>query len=288
MRARSARPSLVLLLLGACGGSAVVPAVSAPRPSAAASTSASTPATAEPLADSVHVRMGVPRDADPSNDLLLDRGDYVLSYNASRGGANWVAWELDLHWLGAVKRKDQFRADEGLPPALYRVTPKDYARSGFDRGHLCPSADRTGSEEDNAQTFLMTNMQPQLHELNAGPWEDLEEYARGLARAQKDVYLVAGGIFAKEPRTLGHGVAIPEQSFKVLVAVDHGAGPETVGRATTLFAVRMPNAAGVRDKPWRAYVVPVDEVEAATGYDFLTRVPRPLQEELEARAVPPP
>ena len=242
----------------------------------------------DPFAGSVHVRMGVPRDADPSDDVLLDRGAYVMSYNPSRGVANWVAWELDAHWMGSVKRKDQFRPDEGLPPALYRVTPKDYARSGFDRGHMCPSADRSSREEDNAQTFLMTNMQPQLHELNAGPWEELEAYARELARAQKDVYLVAGGIFAKEPRTIGHGVAVPDESFKVLVAVDHGGGPEAVGRATPLFAVRMPNAAGARDKPWRAYVVPVDAVEAATGYDFLARISQPLQDELEARAATPP
>jgi len=134
----------------------------------------------------------------------------------------------------------------------------------------------------------MTNMQPQLHELNAGPWEDLEEYARGLARADKDVYLVAGGIFAKEPRTIGHGVAVPDESFKILVAVDRGGGPGAVGRATPLFAVRMPNATGVRDKAWRAYVVPVDAVEAATGYDFLTRIPQPLQDELEASVATPP
>lgn len=219
---------------------------------------------------------------------MLDRGGYVMSYNAARGVANWVAWELDERWLGAVKRKDQFRPDEGLPADLYRVTPKDYARSGFDRGHMCPSGDRTRTEEENAQTFLMTNMQPQLHELNAGPWEELEDYARGLARAQKDVYLVAGGIFAKEPRTIGHGVAVPDESFKVLVAVDHDGGPGAVSRATPLFAVRMPNAAGAREKPWRAYVVSVDAVEAATGYDFLDRVPRPLQDELESRTATPP
>ena len=59
-------------------------------------------------------------------------------------------------------------------------------------------------------------------------------------------------------------------------------------RTTPLFAVRMPNAAGARDKPWRAYVVSVDAVEAATGYDFLDRVPRPLQDELEARDAAPP
>ena len=71
--------------------------------------------------------------------------------------------------------------DPALPAALYHPTPHDFAHSGYDRGHLCPSADRDADPGSNSLTFLMTNMQPQLHELNAGPWEDLEKHERELA-----------------------------------------------------------------------------------------------------------
>ena len=66
-------------------------------------------------------------------------------------------------------------------PATERVFPVDYTRSGYDRGHLCPSSHRTRDSETNAATFLMTNMHPQVHALTAGPWKSAETYERNLA-----------------------------------------------------------------------------------------------------------
>ncbi len=71
-------------------------------------------------------------------------------------------------------------------------------------------------------------MQPQLHELNGGPWEKLEEEERTLARAGKEVYLIAGGIFDEHVRTIGRGVAVPRANFKILVVLEANQGARAV------------------------------------------------------------
>ena len=104
----------------------------------------------------------------------------VLSYNNKTHTANWVSWQLNRSWIGIADRQDNFRPDDALPVNWYAVRPNDYTGSGYDRGHVAPSADRTRNEADNSATFLMTNMMPQVPEVNRGVWGDLEEYCREL------------------------------------------------------------------------------------------------------------
>jgi endonuclease G len=71
-----------------------------------------------------------------------------------------VSWHLATNWIGSAARQDDFRADPNLPAGWYRPGATSYSGSGFDRGHKCPSADRTSSVADNSATFLMSNMMP--------------------------------------------------------------------------------------------------------------------------------
>lgn len=111
-------------------------------------------ATAHPASTSIdpsiHVPLGVPTDNDPSDDYLIDHGVYVVSYNPKKNVPNWVAWVLDRSFLGHVRRKNDFRPDPSLPSDFYHVISQDYRGSGYDRGHLCPSADREDSPADNS------------------------------------------------------------------------------------------------------------------------------------------
>ncbi len=233
--------------------------------------------------------LGVPRDADDSDDYLMDKGEYVVSYNARLNASNWVAWRLVRADLGHAGRSPTFRSDDALPRGFYVVKDADYHASGFDRGHLCPSADRTSSPAVNATTFVFTNVHPQVHELNAGPWEDLEKHERELARAGKDVYVVAGGLFDRDPPRIGHDldplhrVAVPRASFKVIVALEHGQRAEHVSPSTIAIAAAMPNTREVRDRPWTAYETTIHEIERQSGYDFDARVPRAAQDALEKK-----
>jgi endonuclease G len=244
--------------------------------------SAGSPAAS--LESSVHVALGVPVDATPEDDLLLDRGAYVLSYSASRRGPNWVAWELDASYLGTVGRSGEYLLDDLLPPGTPRVTKHDYSGSGYDRGHLCPSGDRTRDRASNVQTFLMTNMHPQVRELNAGPWEKLERFERQLAQKPgARLYIVAGGVFDAVPKTIGKGIAVPRASFKAIVSLRQGQGPMSVERTTPAIAVMMPNVPSVGQLPWTAYVTTVDAIERETGYDLFRRIPDSVEDAIEAR-----
>jgi endonuclease G len=265
---------LALALAPGCGTPTPVGGASGPR--------------APTAPGSRHLVLGEPNDGDPSDDILIDHGVFVLSYNPRRGVANWVAWLLVADDLGEVPRSGAFHADELLPPGMPGPRPRDYARSGFERGHMCPSGDRTATAAANEETFVMTNMLPQRHALNVGPWEGLERYERTLASSGRQVFIVAGGLFDGAPELVGCGIAVPRANFKIVVAVDRGAGAADITPATTTYAVIMPNTVDVSGTAWPRYLVSIDDVERQSGYDFLSQVPAETQALLEARRSAPP
>jgi endonuclease G len=234
---------------------------------------------------SVHLAMGAPVDADPSDDYLIVRPQYALSYNKNRNDPNWVSWQLDEWWMGHTpRRKGKFITDDSLPAGFYRVEDRDYSGSGYDRGHMTRSEDRSRLPEDMAATFILSNVLPQKHELNAGPWLRLEDYSEDLARKEgKSLFIVSGGIFAKNPPTIGKGVAVPDTCFKVVVVLDKGQGAKDVSASTRVIAVIMPNVGNILDNPWGPYRVSLDEVEKKSGYRFLGAVAEPVRKALAGK-----
>ncbi len=87
---------------------------------------------------------------------------YALSYNRSKGTANWVSWELNSSWLGHMDRQNDFRPDDTLPPSWERVTPSVYSRSGYDKGHIAPSGDcpKGSAQSAIAQLQPLTTVKP--------------------------------------------------------------------------------------------------------------------------------
>jgi endonuclease G len=240
--------------------------------------------TPEDLIGSPHVALGVPTDSDSSDDVLLDRGAYVASYNPKHRGPNWVAWRLEHADIGPARRRNDFRIDPGLPRSVFHVEPRDYTHSGYERGHMCPSGDRTRDVDQNSITFLMTNMLPQVHELNDGPWKKLEEYERELTgNGGEVVYVVAGGLFTDTQPKIGRGVSVPVATYKIIVALRAGQTATQLTAETDLIGVIMPNDASVGAHVWSDYLTSVDAIEKATGYDFLSRVAEPIQRVIEAR-----
>lgn len=255
--------------------------LSAPAPPLSSSSSSDRP----PVSSSLHLAMGAPVDADPSDDYLITRPQYALSYNKNRNDPNWVSWHLDDSWMGSTpRRKGRFITDDSLPAGFYRVEDRDYSGSGYDRGHMTRSEDRSRSPEDMAATFILTNVLPQKHELNAGPWLRLEDYSEALVKKEnKSLFIVSGGIFGKSPPTIGKGIAVPDTCFKVVVILDKGQVGKDVTAATRVIAVIMPNVGGILDQPWGPYRVSVDEVEKQSGYRFLTALPEPLRRTLSSK-----
>ncbi len=234
-------------------------------------------------------------DINSPNDYLIERAQYVLSYSREKGEPNWVAWHLDSTWIGSAPRQNNYRADSSLPPGWYQVEPYDYSGSGFDRGHNCPSGDRTSTVTDNSATFRMTNMLPQAPDNNQGPWEFLESYCRTLANRGYEMYIYMGGagsggsgVNGGVTDTLANGhVVVPAYTWKVVLVLPNGTNDlSRIDINTRVFAVIMPNTQGIRTDPWQKYLATVDQVEALTGYDFFSNVSPDVQAVIESRIDP--
>lgn len=233
---------------------------------------------------SVHMLLGNPSNAtsyDPNNYLML-KPQYSLSYNRDKGIPNWVSWQLNQSWLGDAPRSNNFQPDDTLPDGWYQVTPGVYTQSGYDKGHMIPSADRSKNIADNAATFLMTNILPQAADNNQGYWVHLENYARILANRGKELYIISGGYGQKG--TIGQGkVAVPARIFKIIVVTTPGVGVDGITESTRVIAVDTPNTNGNREARWTKFVTSVDAIEARTGYDFLSNVNPSIQEVIESK-----
>lgn len=232
------------------------------------------------VTQNVHLKYGNPSNAKTrENNYLIVKPEYALSYNCRSGIANWVSWQLDRTWLGSTERSDHFVPNVELPADCYVVRPSDYIGSGYDRGHLIPSGDRTHSRLENESTFIMTNIIPQSPSNNREVWRELEEYSRELALQGKELYLVAGGEGIAE-KIADSQVVVPEYIWKVILVLDDPTSEITAENAKTI-AVWMPNSEEVIDTNWQDYIVSVDQVEKNTGYNFFAALPKRVQRKIE-------
>jgi endonuclease G len=252
---------------------------------------------APPDDEDVNLGMGNPSGADVNtpDNYLMTKPEYTLSYNRSRGRPNWVSWHLTNDWTGNSGRSDAFRPDPAIPPDWYRVQSFDFSGSGFDRGHMDPSADRTKDLPINQATFLMSNMVAQAPDNNQGPWENLESYLRSLLPGD-ELYIVAGplgeggignnstGVVSKLAD--GH-VSVPAYTWKVALVLSKMDGDDVsrIDCSTRTIAVVMPNAQGIRTSDpndWMTYLTTVNDLQDRTGYNFFSNVPRAVQNCIEA------
>ncbi len=234
---------------------------------------------------------GATTSTSNSNNYLMVKTQYALSYNNSKGEANWVSWHLSTAWLGSASRCDCFTSDASLPSSYYHATSSNYTGTGFDRGHLCPSGDRTRSASDNAVTFLMTNITPQAPNMNEVTWEAFEEYCRTLASAGNELYIIAGwsgqggsGGNGGTTNTIASGaINVPAYFWKIAVILPVGTNDVTrVSSSTRVITLKMPNTQSVNSHTWDYYRTSVDVIETLTGYDFLSNVPTSVQAAIEA------
>lgn len=246
---------------------------------------------------SIHLTLGNPSGAIPTtsspDNFLMVKPQYVLSYNNTLGGPNWVSWHLQASDIGTEERGD-FHTDVSLPPGFKKITKADYTNTGFDRGHVCNSKDRTNTRANNDATFLMTNILPQAPDNNQGPWVNLENFERELASQGNEVYIIAGAFGAGGTgrngtfTTIDSGnVNVPKTFWKVMVVLPVGTNDlSRIHIGTRAIAVCMPNRQGIRRTDWRTFVTTIRNVEVATGYNFLSLAPASAQNAIETRRDP--
>ena len=270
-------------------------------------TSGSNPALDQGHAENSPLFFGNPSDsiADTAaaENYLMEKPQFTICYNSDTLNPNWVAWHLSRSDLGEADRADTFRPDPELPSEWYAVRKQDYKfpAYGFDRGHICPSADRTANTEDNSMTFLMTNMVPQAPDNNRIVWVALEKYEREVVQQGKEAYIFAGplgvggtgdkGYFESIPLKLKDGtelsITVPAYTWKIIMFLPEGDDDfSRIASEAEVLAVCVPNEKGCgKNGSWQQYLCSINYIEENTGYNFFELLDDELEENIESRVM---
>lgn len=227
--------------------------------------------------DRTHMYAGMPRAAEFSHAIrVLPNTGYVAGYCEALENPVWVAyrvWDMERP-LPPGERPSAFETDMRTAA---RVPSSAYTNSGYDRGHLAPNhaiATRYGAAAQR-ETFLMSNIVPQRHALNAGVWKEMEmKIATSYPARFGEVWVLAGPVFGERPARLPNGTTVPEAFYMIVV-------DESDGRVRALAFLFPQDTPGGADA--RRYLVSIDEVERRTGLDFLAELEDAAEAELEAK-----
>ncbi|WP_295673747.1 DNA/RNA non-specific endonuclease [uncultured Mucilaginibacter sp.] len=242
--------------------------------------------------DDGNMALGNPSNAQYSrlspDNYLIDHKYYVESYNNSKAEPNWVSWHIAAKDLGSTDRLNDFRPDTNLPAGWYEADNTGYKRSGFDKGHNCPSGDRTSSPDANSATFLMDNIIPQAPKNNEHVWEHLESYCRNKVKTGNEVYVImgnygSGGMGRNGYKTtIADGrINVPAHIWKVVVIIPDGDDDlQRMDENTQVIAIDTPNDNDVSNN-WMDYLCSIKTIENATGYQLLTALPPAIRTSLE-------
>ena len=226
--------------------------------------------------DTGNVRYEIPVSTKERAEILLEQYSYTVSYNPDLCIPNWVAWELNAEKLvERENRNSKFMPNPKLPEDK-AVTTKEYTGSGWDRGHMCPAGDNKYHWRAMNESFYMTNICPQNHNLNRGDWKELEEACRRWAEVEP-VYIVCGPINYRTPKYGYIGktfkIRIPDAFFKVVLTGMQSGKPRAIG-----FIYKNEAGNNKRDK----YVNSVDEVERIASMDFFSSLPDDVERYVES------
>ena len=199
-----------------------------------------------------------------TTDTIRSYTGFDLGYSEQYEQASWVVYVITKEEIesGYVERTDNFRADASISTGSAEL--KDYRGSGFDRGHLAPAGDMKWNPVAMSESFLMSNMSPQVPAFNRGVWKRLEEQVRDWAVEKDSLFVITGPVLGTLDTFIGENeVGVPGSYFKVLVDLsppDH-----------TFIAFLLPNTGSSDDLD--QFAISVDSLEQVTGYDFFAAAP---------------
>ncbi|MEY2466385.1 MAG: endonuclease mitochondrial, partial [Verrucomicrobiota bacterium] len=236
---------------------------------------------------------GATADTNDHDHYLLQRTVEAIDYSDNLGEPNWASWDLTASDIGTNSRSS-FVTDTNLPPNFTRYSTSIYNNAGWDRGHLCPSKDRTDTSTNNDLVFLMSNVLPQSGVNNSGVWLQFENYCRDLAQSTNnyELLLLCGGSGYGSAR-LTNGPFIPDYVWKIAVVVPPGAGTATnrITATNRVIAIKIPNN-DTATNAWPFYVTSVNQIQVDTGLTFFTALPHDvasaLRNKVEGQTNPPP
>ena len=203
-------------------------------------------------------------------NVVCHYSGFTAYFNPETHIPNCVAYEIiESETTGDEPRKKSFEADHTIDGC---AESSDYRNSGYDRGHMAPAADMKWSKVAMDESFLMTNICPQVKSLNSGIWHRLEQRVREWAARDSSIIVVCGPIFTpgKPVEQIGEiGVAVPHRFFKALYAPGRNIG--------IAFIFDNDKVKG----ELRKYAVTIDSVERETGLDLFYNLPDDIENEVE-------
>ena len=206
-----------------------------------------------------------------TTNQIVHHQNYSLSYSEKHEQAEWVAYELKASHLSTTNfKRPYFEIDKSVKTKAAHW--RNYKKSGYDKGHLCPAGDRRFSKSAHDETFLTSNISPQKHQFNAGVWNRLEQKIRYWAKKNDGIFVITGGVLEKKLKTIGtESVSVPNQFYKVILDKTNG--------KIKMLAFLMPHKDS--NLPLYKFVVSVDKIEALTGIDFFKELEDTLENRLE-------
>jgi endonuclease G, mitochondrial len=210
---------------------------------------------------------------------LANRG-YSVGYDDALPSPRWSSYRVfpykDVH----LERPSSFKSDVRTSA---RVTTSEYVRSGYDRGHLAPNyaISVCYGAEAQKETFLLSNIVPQLHALNAGLWKDMEQRIMKRYVARYGTVWVQVGPVIPSPAVKQVGrVPVPSSFWMVVSEYDEP------GQGIRAIAYLVPHEEKWRDVELTRYVVSIRRIEELTGLDFFPKLPKVTQDRLESTPAP--
>lgn len=247
-------------------------------------------------------RYEFPRISDPSENLILihktanGEVNYSVEWDIEKKSQRWSCYQMyksimkdnvDRYYAGPGE--DQYPQDP-LLPVQYRWTTDPFYGSGYEHGHICPSADRLNSEESNYQTFYLTNMMPQKERFNrkGWVWENMERKVRNWAKQNNytfcdTMYVCKGGTIDNKSQiitTLSNGLIVPKYYYMaILISKKQSNG--TMKYDAMAFWIEHKESSD-NGTALAKYVITIDELEKKTGIDFFCNLPDNIENQVES------
>ena len=247
-----------------------------------------------PTTRAEYARLEFPRIKGGDNNLVVVHStnnfgvNYALEWDVQKKSQRWSCYQMySSNSLGGASRyygNPQYPADPDLP-SYAGWTPEDdpYYSTGYDHGHIVPSADRLCSSEANYQTFYLTNMQPMWNAFNAGLWSKMESQVRTWNRDdfRDTLYVCKGGTIDNSDQVIGttsKGAIVPKFFYMAVLCKN------SKGYKALAFWVEHLNEDRSSDN-LSDYIISIDQLEERTGIDFFCNLPDPLEVPVEENVV---
>lgn len=206
-----------------------------------------------------------------TTNQVIQHNYYTLSYSEKHEQAEWIAYELKKEYvINNDYKRPKFIKDPRVKTGS--ADWRNYKKSGYDKGHLCPAGDMEFDLNAYNDTFFTSNISPQKHDFNGGIWNRLEQKVRYWAIKYDGIYVITGGILKPALKTIGvEKVSVPNYFYKILLDNTNG--------KYRMIAFLVPSKKS--DKPLYEFVVPVDSIEKITGIDFFPKLNDKIENRLE-------